>query len=86
MMCILAPTILANGLVIGIGQDDHWTTFNGTLINAFFEFTLSYICVFFKQKKKYEIKRKLRDPHSIYISDQMIPIDISNEQKLKCKF
>ena len=52
MLEIQAPTNLANGLFMWLGQGDSVTTFASALLDALQEFTLLGLCIYFKWEKK----------------------------------
>ena len=51
MLEIQAPTNLANGLFMWLGQGDNITTFASALLDATQEFTLLGLCIYFKWKR-----------------------------------
>ena len=58
MLEIQAPTNLANGLFMWLGQGDDFTTFASAMLDATQEFTLLGSCIFFKWQKRHSAGQK----------------------------
>jgi hypothetical protein len=79
MLEIQAPTNLANGLFMWLGQGDDFTTFASAMLDATQEFTLLGLCIFFKWKKSHA-HDKMTDFSAVSMTllEQIEPVPISS--------
>ena len=78
MLEIQAPTNLANGLFMWLGQGDNITTFASALLDATQEFTLLGLCIYFKWKKSHRVDKTDFSAVSMSILEQIEPVPIAS--------
>ena len=78
MLEIQAPTNLANGLFMWLGQGDNITTFASALLDATQEFTLLGLCIYFKWKKSHKVDQTDFSAVSMSILEQIEPVPIAS--------
>lgn len=62
LLALQAPGGTASALFMAIGQGDHWTTWMSTLAASVQQFTLLFLCIFFKIQKRRQTRKQLASP------------------------